>query len=764
MKKLCALVIGHKKKSSGARNIGANLTEFDFNEELARRIEVSTVETEIQRVYRRTYKTLPDDINELEPDFIVSLHCNAFDRKVSGTEVLYYYKSKKGKRLARILLRHLVNHLQLPNRGIKPKTTEDRGGYLLRYTKAPCVIGEPFFIDIDDDLARAQENLDGLSAAYANAIDEFSAEISTESPYDVPSITSQIDESEDETEDEPLTEIPAEIEKRYGGYNLKQGDQDNGFIYAGSSRFRDVGDIVPEQSTTPYVQQLQQDLMALGFRIVGEANGIFNLQTEWAVREFQIYAKMEYIAREDPEALGSYVNRLSQVKNELRYDGPISGVVNKKTRPILQHWLSNSWRCPLIVEAWNMVSGERSKVYKKNGEDGENIWLHDDITSNAPRMYVRDFSNYYNLPNTRNPDELIVLGDYVSYLNWGGPRSVPPRHTWFEAEMLPEGLVGVALDNLSGAQRSTYKVVRAVSEVECLGFFDSVNAYDNAFVSLGPCHWTLGIVKDNSVSEGELCGYLAYLSNADPGAFQKAIEFFGVRIDENWGTDGQSLFNKSQRKYAGWVALEQDDGNYARMDTEEYLGNYFKSWHWFYRFVMAGRTIEGFHRRMWDMARIRLRDLLATPWSIGAEVPGVSDGQGGTCPATIGDVYTSERALALILRWHIRFPAHVIRSGRVGSKLQNAFKRAMTHAPMGNPTEWADMDEMRLIEGIMDEVDDIGNQNLIDTMDTVHDWPIWANGRNPRRYKLDKNIGNLAVARNSFKFDDSALPPAPAYT
>ena len=176
MSKLCALVIGHKKRSPGTKNAKANLTEFDFNEDLALRIERKIERTDIQRVYRRTYKELPDDINALNPDFIVSLHCNAFNGEVSGTEVLYYHKSQKGKKMAEILLSHLVDHLKLPDRGIKPKTAEDRGGYLLRYTNAPCVIAEPFFIDNDNDLARAQEDMDGLVGAYAAAIEEISQE------------------------------------------------------------------------------------------------------------------------------------------------------------------------------------------------------------------------------------------------------------------------------------------------------------------------------------------------------------------------------------------------------------------------------------------------------------------------------------------------------------------------------------------------------------------------------------------------------------
>jgi len=171
-RRLCALVIGHKRSSPGAVNPSTGLSEFDFNDELSRLVEREVQEAEVERVYRRTYETLPSDLNALGPDFIVSLHCNAFDTKASGTEVLYYHRSLRGQKLAEILLKHLVAHLRLPNRGLKPCTAEDRGGYLLRYTKAPCVIAEPFFIDNDQDLARAREDLRGLARAYARAIDE----------------------------------------------------------------------------------------------------------------------------------------------------------------------------------------------------------------------------------------------------------------------------------------------------------------------------------------------------------------------------------------------------------------------------------------------------------------------------------------------------------------------------------------------------------------------------------------------------------------
>ena len=45
-------------------------------------------------------------------------------------------------------------------------------GTLRRQGRLKCVIAEPFFIDNDQDLAKAREDLDGLAAAYAEAIDK----------------------------------------------------------------------------------------------------------------------------------------------------------------------------------------------------------------------------------------------------------------------------------------------------------------------------------------------------------------------------------------------------------------------------------------------------------------------------------------------------------------------------------------------------------------------------------------------------------------
>ncbi len=172
MSKLVALVIGHHKKMKGARNKDLGVWEFDFNSKLAKRIQQKVTQGEVELVWRDTYRELPWKINRIGPDFIISLHCNAFNGKVSGSEVLYYHTSTKGKKIAQILLKEIVNALELKSRGIKGRRKGGRGGYLLYYTYAPCVIGEPFFIDNNEDLLCAQKKFEKLVSAYARTIDK----------------------------------------------------------------------------------------------------------------------------------------------------------------------------------------------------------------------------------------------------------------------------------------------------------------------------------------------------------------------------------------------------------------------------------------------------------------------------------------------------------------------------------------------------------------------------------------------------------------
>ena len=173
-----ALVIGHSTIKQGAMNKSRGISEFNFNNRLARAIKDKVTGAKVELVYREgSYSALPGQINKLKPDFIISLHCNAFNEKIRGAETLYFKGSKKGSKLASLLQKKVFEALGIKNRGTKPKVgthegrAGDRGGHLLQNTNAPCIIAEPFFIDNNLDLSNAERKFSLLVDAYVNAIE-----------------------------------------------------------------------------------------------------------------------------------------------------------------------------------------------------------------------------------------------------------------------------------------------------------------------------------------------------------------------------------------------------------------------------------------------------------------------------------------------------------------------------------------------------------------------------------------------------------------
>ena len=174
-----AVVVGHSSKSQGAMNKRYKVTEFQFFEALAREIKKNfsdfNMSDEIVIIHRENgYAKLPSEINSFSVDLVVSLHANAFNRSVDGCEMLYYHKSESGKEIATIFQKKIVKLLANSDRGIKAKTSEDRGGYLLKETHAPCIICEPFFIDNDADFGFAQMMFEKgeMTVAYCEAIND----------------------------------------------------------------------------------------------------------------------------------------------------------------------------------------------------------------------------------------------------------------------------------------------------------------------------------------------------------------------------------------------------------------------------------------------------------------------------------------------------------------------------------------------------------------------------------------------------------------
>lgn len=152
--KIC-LVVGHRESSQGASNSLCGITEFEFNNRLAVSI-ASICKHDCFIIHREDirsgYNKLPNKINKFDCDLVISLHCNAFNGKAGGHEVLYWNTSTKGKAWAIRINKAIGLALGNNDRGIKPIKQGDRGANVLRSTKAPCILLEPFFIDNDEEL------------------------------------------------------------------------------------------------------------------------------------------------------------------------------------------------------------------------------------------------------------------------------------------------------------------------------------------------------------------------------------------------------------------------------------------------------------------------------------------------------------------------------------------------------------------------------------------------------------------------------------
>ena len=173
-----AIVVGHSKDRQGAANPDTGMAEYTFNYKVAQDIvsrlnndESHSVEGVVV-LRETTLRELPGKVNATGAVLCLSLHCNAFNRTARGCETLYYHTSKGGLAFAKTVQHELMELLNTKDRGIKPKSSEDRGGYMLRETNMPCVIAEPFFIDEDQDYNMGmQYREDGqLAEAYTNAI------------------------------------------------------------------------------------------------------------------------------------------------------------------------------------------------------------------------------------------------------------------------------------------------------------------------------------------------------------------------------------------------------------------------------------------------------------------------------------------------------------------------------------------------------------------------------------------------------------------
>lgn len=518
----------------------------------------------------------------------------------------------------------------------------------------------------------------------------------------------------------------------------------------------------------PYdIISLKKNLRTLGFSLVGISD-TFDRNTKWAIREFSCYIKMTKVAhiKENAERIckrgadfvaqmgenetaniSHYVNSLEQVDNECIYNGPVIGKPVKELIDYMHFWIDNNYRCPVIVEAWNTVNKEltRTTLIKSN------IWHYNDVQegSSSKKMFVKDFTNYYDIPVSRRNESMSVLGYFFNYnQNWNGPVAIN-GHFWIpEGSITLESLVGTLTPTID--QESTYQIIRYIAQNECIGSFDCVNSYDRCIVSFGPCHWTLCLISNTAVDSGELGGYLSYLQNYDKRAFIKALGFFGIKADDwNGGFGNGSKLYQTQRKFTGWIKIIGDDYLWTEYPKTTDDLNYFKTWHWFYRFSFAGRTIEGYRKRMYDMTRIRIRDIITCPWPVNTNTPWPAN-----LTVTIGDVFNSEQTIAMLTRMHVFSPATIVGNSTSKNISHLTLQKAMSSTTgltlnwNSNPNTWQEHSPVlaQAMRDVLNEYTD-SSGTCDRAVENITSW----------------NYTNrmLHDSYNSIQFDTSGLPERP---
>ena len=531
---------------------------------------------------------------------------------------------------------------------------------------------------------------------------------------------------------------------RYGGYYLLPGDSDTSAIY-GFQQTSDTG--------KAYVGQLVRDLLALGITCVRPRASIalppptgaclppcqncppptaavadsFDANLQWALRHFQGYAGLPGTAMITANAGPHWSDDLGPCHNPRRYRGNVHGCLTPETARALARWQSQTvvtpptgsgsapttlccqFYCPVAIEAWH---SDQSVT--------DQIWLQSDLgaADYGATAWARDFSAYYPMPaSMTDPTSRDALGLLTRYQpTQNGPYVYGPvtsagsaQYTWNESRVTPTLLTGSpitltgtppAVPAAQAALASTYRAVAAVAHLECVDYVDNMNGYDAAVISFGLVHWAL--TTPGYSSPGELFALLSYLKSTSPDSYQKYLGVFGVMPAKDW----PAQWDSSQRKYTSSPAI---CGNLAPLTPDNYLPvtagpdfERFRDWHWWYRFIMMCRTSADLQHAMWDMARMRILDLLATPWAAAvgtsASIPTAPASTGGTRPAMFGEVFTSEHAVALIYRYHVNKPALVVSGGHAGASTI----AALSAANIGNmdTTTWSTATQTTLVTGL----------------------------------------------------------------
>lgn len=167
------IVSGHNFKEQGCHNSILNISEYRAVQRIIAKVMEEEEFGDVDTVYKArnaTLNNLPNEINEWNPDLIISVHLNAFNGKAQGTETLHWHSSKKGKDYATKFSEIASKLTGFNNRGTLSIKKGERGWILLGKTKAPAILIEPFFLDSIKTNKELEDKIQASARAIINFI------------------------------------------------------------------------------------------------------------------------------------------------------------------------------------------------------------------------------------------------------------------------------------------------------------------------------------------------------------------------------------------------------------------------------------------------------------------------------------------------------------------------------------------------------------------------------------------------------------------
>ena len=160
---------GHEPNvDSGA--VGSRSTEAEITQKLMLMVSayLEKAGCEVMAVQTADLAEICDVTNRWGADILVSIHCNAFNKKAKGTETFAYYGSREGDALAHFIQSQIVTSLATTNRGVK-----EAGYYVLKHTKCTAVLVETAFIDNKGDEQLLLDKTDEFARAIARGVTDY---------------------------------------------------------------------------------------------------------------------------------------------------------------------------------------------------------------------------------------------------------------------------------------------------------------------------------------------------------------------------------------------------------------------------------------------------------------------------------------------------------------------------------------------------------------------------------------------------------------